>query len=406
MATDIQLRTLGKKAAYSYLTNEFGDTSLSDAVARQLKKEAADLNDHQIDRVCEAANHACWQKVFAGPDKTAGFHTALRSVVKQKMSGKEDTVEKTASVTLQNGNLPGFMRNPSAVFAGAPIHYHSMTKGELDDLNSFQKTAQKRSPTADFMVRMNIDPVEPLKEMWDDIQQFKTKIAADMRSAKNRFDEHAVRFCEEAVQAYYDKLPLDKIASALKQMPAPEPWRKAAFVDFVRESWDRSEIPVGDVEDIYNKATVTKTAHPNHPLLVAFRGMVKEAANYIAADSMWRDEILPVAQKLRKDLQQLEKSASVAGDAVRGIAQGAANVLGGGAKLVGAGVQGAGQLAIDHPVAALSALGAGYFFGRPALDFAVDHAVRMKDHIQSGWQRPADEFSSLPTELPLDEVMG
>ena len=124
---------------------------------------------------------------------------------------------------------------------------------------------------------MNIDPVEPLKEMWDDIQQFQDEDRRRHEIGKNRFDEHAVRFCEEAVQACTnDKLPLDKIASALKQMHLPlSRGGKLHLWTLMRESWDRSEIPVGDVEDIHNKATVTKTAHPNHPLLVAFRGMVK-----------------------------------------------------------------------------------------------------------------------------------
>lgn len=398
MSLAMKLKMWGKTAANDFI--EKRASSLEEAVVDVLKTAGKDLNKHEVSRVCEAANHACWVHAFSGTDKTAGFTTALGDVVYQKLKGSD----KTASAPEQH-HTSTYGMTAAQMFHRAPVRYHKMSK-EAAEAEKAVKVASARtqSPYALLIDKYASNPSDIQDQMFFEVEQFVRKLASDQRAAKAQHESHAVAFCKEASAAHFTGVRLPEIIAALKQCPGQEEWKKVASIHMAGGALHRMgvlrELPP---ESLYDSVNILKTASPSHPLIQEYFGMLKAAEAFIAADESWL-EVRPLFQTMRRDF--MEKQAGFVGDAARGIVGGAGSILGHGAKAVGGVINHAGQLAIDHPLAALTSVGAGYFFGRPLAEMAIDQAIAVKDKMVGGVERPVSDFTSYPDELPLSEVQG
>lgn len=394
------LKLYGKTAAAQFCKGQHDD--LTSAVIGVIKEANANITKQQIARVCEFANHAVWSNIFSGQDKTAGFPTADAEKVVHSVF---TTGDRPSTIRLEHSD---YSKKPSEIFKGASARYTKHIRGpeyDFPELPEPEKTASQGSPAhnaiQEKLSSMGVRPEYIQDQMYKEFMHGRQYLNEHIVRASNMHKAAAARLCEEAIQAHFDGIPYEDMVQAIKQAGGPREWNKSAAVDFVGGVLRaRNFLAYDPDEQLYDAIQQTKTASPNHPLILAYLDMKKTAESLTADFQTWRqmhEVFIPLHESM------LEKAASAASSAAGGLGKvlgGTGQLLGHGAEMVGKGVARAGsafgRFAAEHPFSATAALGGGVMFGEPLARQTIGVARDLGNQVIEGASAPFRDFTDRP----------
>lgn len=434
------LRMLGKEAASKFCKQPGAD--LTDCVIGVIKEGNARVTKEHISRICEFANHAVWQSVFGGEEKTAGFKPARPEDVVHHVYS---TGDKPAPIRLDHSD---YSKSPNEIFSKTSSAYNkfaseikadkadvmykeasgggscgqcrffsggSCTKvaGEIDanyvcllEEEGRMKTA---SPSFDYMPEhlkeAGIQPQYIQEQQFWELRQGIQYIANKMEKAATAHRDHAVGLVMAAGDVMRNGHSYDDVCKAVMQL-GPEQWTKTACTQIIAPGLGILGLLRKDPgTEVFDKIASSQVypVDPTHPLVQEFMGMQKTARELIALGTSW-NQLWPTWEKSKLAMAPSSGFAEGIGQ----VAAGSGNILGQllqhGGKLVTRGGEAVSDFSRTHPLAALG-LGAGAFaFGKPVAEGALNLVSNTAGKVWDGLKSPFSDFRSdspYPTDNPL-----
>lgn len=379
------LEMYGEKAARRHLMRNM---ELTDAVCGVLKEANAQVTKEQIARVCEKANHAAWDALFKGHDKTAGFRPANTEAVISK-------VYSTGSVPVESP-ATGYAKDAKELFKGASAQYSKQATIPQEWADKYLPQNEKTASADDYLHSV-MTPDQVQMEMHRETREWFDDANYRLNGHKENHKIAAAKLLEHSRDAlqhgdFIDIVQVIKTAGA----ESPDEWVKAACTmvgDYLHQN---QYIRLRPDAELIDKIVVEKVANPRNEIYRAFQVMEKEAQAGIAIAMTMDQTRTAFADRL--NARVLSKIAGVIDGALGMVGKG----IGKGVELAGKGVAAGGQglasAASKHPVLTAGGLTGAYFFGPQVADAAKDYASGVTNQVLAGVTGPSDDF-------PVDDTI-
>jgi len=386
------LQMFGKQAAAQHIRT--GD-DLTSCVTSIIKEGNVQVTQEQIKRVCEFANHAAWNHIFDGEDKTAGI------------PGGPASAEKVSHEVLSSGFQPvivkrphsDYTKRPSEIFKSASVKYHNHITGpeyEFPTVEPTEKIASSDNPLMKIVENLGIDHSDIQDQLITETKHAVDHMRTEVHSALQKHAAAAHTLVAAAIDSTFSGTGYIELCGALKQC-SPEPWAKLAAVRFMGMGlFQQGLIREYPTAEAFDKVASSGVINTDHLVIAAYHEMRKTAEEYIAAKATL-DQLLPIWTDMQNTMREkLAGVADIVGGALGGVGKGMGWLIGKGGNLLAHGGETLANQAVKHPFATTAALGGGVVFGPDIAHRAGILAEDTGNKIVAGVKSGADFGNESP----------